>query len=331
MSSPPHDHEHPPHDHGHDGHGHAPTVSSGNEKRVLFAFALTFSYMLVEAVGGWISGSLALIADAGHMLTDASALALAWSAFRLARRPPSAGRTYGFARFEALAGFVNALTLFGLTGWILWEAVQRLKAPGEILAGPMLAVAVVGLIVNLVVLRILRGADRTHVNIRGATLHVMGDLLGSVAAIAAAVVIWATGWTPIDPILSALLAALILVAAWRLLRDTLEILLEAAPAEAQPEAVKEYLLKTIEGLAALEHLHIWSLTSGKTAATLEALPASGVDPQAMTRAIKRELAERFAIGHATVEILWGAQGEGCALEPGHEDGGPKAPAQDARS
>ncbi|MDD2869221.1 cation diffusion facilitator family transporter [Neomegalonema sp.] len=316
---PPHAHPpHAPHTHaeGHDhgGHGHAPAVSSRNESRVLIAFGLTFGYMLVEAVGGWLSGSLALIADAGHMLTDASALALAWGAFRLARRPPDALRTYGFARFEVLTGFVNALALFGLTGWILWEAVQRLRQPAEILAGPMLVVALIGLAVNLVVLRILRGADRSHVNIRGATLHVMGDLLGSVAAIVAAVVVWATGWTPIDPILSALLSALILVAAWRLLRDTLEILLEAAPREAQPVAVRAWLLSHVEGLAAAEHLHVWSLSSGKTAATLEALPAAGTDPQELVRAIKRELAERFAIGHATVEILWSAEGEACALE-----------------
>lgn len=338
-----HDHDHDPshgrdhsrdpdpshgHDHGHDhgdghGHSHAPPVSQANERRILFAFGLTFVFMLAEVVGGWISGSLALIADAGHMLTDASALALAWGAFRLARRPPDARRTYGFSRFEALAGFVNALALFALTIWILWEAVQRLRAPGDILAGPMLIVALLGLAVNLIVLRILRGADKSHVNIRGATLHVMGDLLGSVAAIGAAIVIWLTGWTPIDPILSALLSALILTAAWRLLRDTLDILLEAAPAEARPDAVKAYLLSHVEGLAAVDHLHVWSLTSGKTAATLEATPASGIDPQILVRSVKRELAERFAIGHATVEILWG-DSAGCALEPQAEPRTPQA-------
>ncbi len=301
MSAPPPPHEHGPH--GHEGHDHAPQVSTANEKRVLAAFAMTFGYMLVEAVGGWLSGSLALIADAGHMLTDAGALALAWGAFRLARRPPDALRTYGFARFEVLTGFFNALTLFVLTGWIFWEAVRRLRQPLEILAGPMLIVAVIGLSVNLIVLRILRGADRDHVNIRGATLHVMGDLLGSVAAILAAVVVWTTGWTPIDPILSALLATLILVAAWRLMRDTTGILLEAAPKEAQPDKVRAYLLSHVEGLADLRHLHVWSLSSGKTAATMEALPAAGTDPHLLVRSLKRELSERFAVGHATVEII----------------------------
>ena len=185
------------HDHDHD-HSHAPTVTGDNERKVLVSFFLIFSFMIVEAVGGVLSGSLALLADAGHMLTDAAALALAYFAFRFGRRAADARRTFGYARFEVVAGFVNAVTLFAIVVWIVYEAFRRFLAPVEILSGPMLTVAVAGLLVNVFVLWFLTRGDTEHVNIKGAALHVMGDLLGSVGAIAAALVIRYTGWTPID-------------------------------------------------------------------------------------------------------------------------------------
>lgn len=311
----PHDHNHD-HDHAHDhgaGHSHAPSVSAANERVVLTGFALTAGFMLVEVVGGVLSNSLALIADAGHMLTDAAALLLAWVGFRIGRRASDARRTFGYMRFEVLAGLVNAVTLFGLVLWIVWEAIQRLRAPGEVLAGPMLAVAAVGLLVNCLVFWILHRGDQSHVNIKGATLHVLGDLLGSVAAIVAALVIHFTGWMPIDPILSVLVCLLILRSAWSLLRNAFDILMEAVPPDIDIATVRAHLRQTVPGVADVDHVHVWSITSGKVLATLELTLADEADAARVVPAVKRALAERFSIGHATVEVVHTPQAQ-CALE-----------------
>jgi cobalt-zinc-cadmium efflux system protein len=304
------DHDHAGHDHaGHDhaGHSHAPKVSRSNERAVLIGLLLTFSFMIAEIVGGYISGSLALIADAGHMLTDTVALFLAWLGFRLGSRPADARRSFGYSRLEVLAGLVNALALFALVGWIAFEALQRLFEPEEVLAGPMFVVAVLGLVVNLVVFRILSGADADHVNIKGAMLHVLGDLLGSVGAIVAAVVIWLTGWMPIDPILSVLVSLLILRSAWVLLTRTFNILMEGAPDGIDPGRIRSDLLHSIPGLADLGHLHVWSLSSGQAMATLEIALVPGADPSAVSAAVKARLLQEYQIGHATVEIDWDGQ------------------------
>lgn len=306
-----HDHNHS-HDHG-AGHSHAPSVSAANERVVLTGFALTASFMLVEVVGGVLSNSLALIADAGHMLTDAAALLLAWVGFRIGRRASDARRTFGYMRFEVLAGLVNAVTLFGLVLWIVWEAIQRLRSPGEVLAGPMLAVAVVGLLVNCLVFWILHRGDQSHVNIKGATLHVLGDLLGSVAAIGAALVIHFTGWMPIDPILSVLVCLLILRSAWSLLRNAFDILMEAVPPDIDIDTVRAHLRDVVPGVAGADHVHVWSITSGKVLATLELTLADDASPAVVVPAVKRALAERFGIGHATVEVVHAPQAH-CALE-----------------
>ena len=318
-AAPDHDHDHD-HPHGHDhahGHSHAPSVSSDNERKVLAAFALIFLFMIVEAVGGYISGSLALLADAGHMLTDAAALALAYAAFRFGRRAADARRTFGYARFEVVAGFVNAVTLFAIAGWIVYEAIERFRHPVAILSGPMLAVAVAGLLVNLFVLWLLTRGDTDHVNIRGAALHVVGDLLGSVGAVAAALVIRFTGWTPIDPILSVLVSVLILRSAWNLLARSLHILLEGAPDNATPQEIERHLLDAVPGVAAVSHVHVWLITSGRALATLHVRPAPGADPRAVTRAVERALEARFDIGHATVAIDWPDEDcTGCSLSGG---------------
>ena len=225
----PHSH----HDHDHD-HSHVPTVTSTNERKVLISFVLIFTFMIVETVGGVLSGSLALLADAGHMLTDAAALALAYAAFRFGRRAADSKRTFGYLRFEVIAGFVNAVTLFAIVAWIGYEAWKRFFNPAPILAGPMMIVAVIGLLVNILVLWIMTRGDTDHVNVKGAILHVVGDLLGSIGAIVAAVVIMLTGWSPIDPILSVLVAVLILRSAWKLLAKSIHILLEGAPDDDSP-------------------------------------------------------------------------------------------------
>ncbi len=304
-----HDHDH---EHGHD-HSHTPTVTASNERTVLLALVLTASFMVAEVIGGLLSGSLALIADAGHMLTDAVALALAWAGFYFGKRAASATKTFGYLRLEVLAGFVNAVTLFALVAWIAWEAVGRLLAPSPVLAGPMFVVAVIGLAVNIAVFLILRRADTEHVNIQGAMLHVLGDLLGSVAAIVAAVAIYFTGWTPIDPILSVLILLLILRSAWMLLRNSLHILLEGAPLNIDIDAMRRHLVEKVDGVTNVDHVHVWSITSGMPSATLEASIAPGADARTVTRAIKQELATQFGIGHSTVEIVWGDE-EACVLD-----------------
>lgn len=291
-------------DHDHAGHSHAPKVGRSNERAVVIGLTLTGGFMIAEVIGGVLSGSLALIADAGHMLTDTVALFLAWLGFRLGRRAPDARRSFGYARLEVLSGLLNALSLFALVGWIAYEAVQRFFEPTEILAGPMFVVAAIGLVVNILVFRILQGAEKDHVNIRGAMLHVLGDLLGSVGALAAAIIIWLTGWTPIDPILSVFVSLLILRSAWALLTRTFNILMEGAPDGFDAEQLKTGLVTTIPGLKAASHVHVWSLSSGRTMATLEIALEPQADPAAVTAAVKTALQERHGITHATVEIDW---------------------------
>lgn len=300
------------HDHHHH-HDHSVSVTTDNRRKVLLALVLTAVFAGVEVAGGLLSGSLALIADAGHMLTDTAALLLAWAGFHFGQRAANPRRTFGYLRLEVLAGFLNAVLLLALVAWVAWEASGRLRAPAPVLAGPMLVVAVLGLGINLALFAILRRADTEHVNIQGALLHVVGDLLGSVAAIVAAIVIHFTGWTPIDPILSVLILGLILRSAWALLKNSVHILLEGTPADIDIERIEAQLVDSVEGLHCVEHVHVWSITSGQPAATLEAHITPDADPRAVTRAIKQTLADRFGIGHSTVEIVWD-EGEGCVLE-----------------
>ena len=313
-----HDHDHPAHahggshDHGH-AHSHAPEITSRNERVVLIAFVITFVFAFAEVAGGLMSGSLALIADAGHMLTDAASLALAWAGFRFGRRAPDAQRSFGYLRLEVLAAFVNALALILLVGWIAYEAVLRLLTPTPILVGPMFVIAVLGLAVNIGMVWMLTRGDHSHVNIRGALLHVIGDLLGSVAAILAAVVIWLTGWTQADPILSLLLSALVLRGGWSLLKSSLHILMEGTPQEVDIPAMRADLRDRVPGLAGVDHVHVWSITSGRVMATMTAALAEGADPAAVTAALKRRLAEAHGIGHSTVEIDWDGSARACAM------------------
>lgn len=314
-----HGHDHAKgHDHDHDhDHSHVPVVTKDNERKILISFLIIFSFMFVEAVGGYVSGSLALLADAGHMLTDAIALGLAYIAFRLGRRPADGQRTFGYARFEVIAGLVNALTLFGIVGWILYEAIERFREPQPVLAGSMFVVALIGLLVNIFVLWFLTRGDSEHVNVKGAVLHVMGDLLGSVGAIVAAVVIWYTGWTPIDPILSVFVSLLILRSAWSLLKNTLHILLEGAPANAGSSQISEHLRTSVPGIQNVSHIHVWSLTSGRVLATLQVQPVDGVDVRRVVKQVEHELKTKFNIEHPTIGIDWEGDAS-CSLdEPGN--------------
>lgn len=301
------------HTHTHDHACHAPAVTQDNERKTLLSFFLIFIFMIVEAIGGYLSGSLALLADAGHMLTDAAALALACMAFRFGRQAADQKRTFGYMRFEVLAGLANAVLLFIIVGWILVEAYERLLAPPPVLAGPMLVIAVIGLLVNILVLWILTRGDSEHINVKGAILHVMGDLLGSVGAIAAAVIIKLTGWTPIDPILSVLVSLLVLHSAWKLLQKSLHILLEGAPEGLSPSEIETHLMQTITGLASVQHVHVWMITSGKTLATLHISPSDNAQARALTEAVEQELKSHFHLSHTTIAIDWNKADSSCTL------------------
>lgn len=280
----------------HVGHhlGHA-----GRGRHLIGALALTLGFAFIEAAAGVWSGSLALISDAGHMLTDASALGLAALAAWLARRPPSARHTYGLVRAEILAALFNGILMLGLIAFIVWEAIARLAEPRPVDGGTVLLVAFLGLLVNLLVAWRLSRGER-DLNTRAALLHVIGDLLGSVAAIVAGGVILATGWTPIDPLLSLLVAGLILISAWRLIAEALHILLEATPAHLSAIAIGE-ALADLPGVRAVHDLHIWTLSSGKIALSAHLdLDSLETWPPVLAEA-RRQLAERFGIGHVTLQ------------------------------
>lgn len=299
------------HSHGHDheaGHSHAPNVNRSNQRRVLAAMCLTAGFMVAEIIGGILSGSLALIADAGHMATDAAALFLAYIAFRLSNRPADADQSYGYHRAETLAAFVNALTMIALVGWIVFEAVQRFFDPVEILGGLMLWVAAGGLLVNVLAFWLLHSGEKENLNMQGAAVHVLGDLLGSVAAIAAAIVILYTGWMPIDPLLSIFVALLILRSAIALARQSGHILMEGTPKGLDIEEIKQDLLNSVAGVEDIHHLHAWSLTATRDVMTLHARVAEDVNPDQVLAAINDRLRHKFQIDHATVQI----ETEACA-------------------
>jgi cobalt-zinc-cadmium efflux system protein len=290
-----------PHSHSH----------ASNERRIGIAALLTGAFMLAEVLGGVISGSLALLADAGHMLTDSASLIIAWYGFRMARRPADWQRTYGYDRFTILAAFANGLALFAIVVWILVEAIERLLDPGEVLGGMMLVIAVAGLAVNILAFWVLHGAEGDNLNVRAAALHVLGDLLGSVGAIIAALTIMATGWTPIDPILSVAVAMIILRSAWHVVRESGHILLEGSPRALDTREIADDLMQAFPMVEDVHHVHAWSITEERPMVTLHARMKEGAPPEQITAQIKQRLADRFGIPHVTVEIEF----DRCSDEP----------------
>lgn len=269
----------------------------------MIALVLTGLFMVVEVVGGIISGSLALLADAGHMLTDTMALALAAMAFHVSKRPPDGKLTFGYQRFQILAAFVNGISLIAIVGWILFEAVQRFLNPNEILGETMLLVAAAGLIVNLISFAVLHTGDQDNLNIRGAALHVAGDLLGSVAAIVAALVIIYTGWAPIDPILSVAVAMLILKSAWSLVKRSAHILLEGAPEWLDVAAMQDRVVAGVPGVGEIHHVHIWGLTPQELILTMHMTVVDGVPSQSdVVRDTKQFMKDEYGIAHSTIEV-----------------------------
>jgi len=311
------DHDHRGHDHaGHDhsGHGLGHVHGGGDKKRVLVAALLTGGFMVAEAVGGFLTGSLALLADAGHMLTDTISLGLAWYAFHLAERQATPRMTYGFDRVKTLVAYTNGIAIFAVGAWIVVEAFHRLSEPSPVLGGPMAVIAVLGLVVNIAAFLVLHGGDRENLNMRGAILHVLGDLLGSVAALVAAAVIIFTGWTPIDPLLSALVAVLLFRSAWLLVRLSGNLLLEGVPETMDRDGIARDIVANVAGVREIHHMHVWSMDGTRNMATLHACLVEGTDAYTAVTAIKARLAGRHGIEHATVEPEYGA----CAdASPAH--------------
>lgn len=291
---------HGSHSHGpRDAHDHRRDL---NERRLGLAALLTGLFMGAEVAGGIVSGSLALLADAGHMLTDFASLSLAWFGFRLARRSADWKRTYGFDRFQVLVAFVNGLALFVIAGWIVFEAAERLAEPQAVAGGIMVVVAVLGLAVNVAAFILLRGADRENLNVKGAAIHVLGDLLGSVAALIAGAVILLTGWTPIDPLLSILIAVIIVRSGWKVVAASGHILLEGAPHELDTRHIGPDLIANVPGVESVHHLHVWSITQERRMVTLHVCIRETQDLDRLVKAIKQRLKDRFGLDHVTVEI-----------------------------
>lgn len=298
---------HQDHDHGRDGHHHDHSHdhdhTAGASGRVLgAAFALTALFMVVEFAGGLLARSLALVADAGHMLTDAAALALAWAAVRIAARPADAKRSFGYQRLRVLATFVNGCALLFIVAWISFEAIQRLLDPVAVNARMILWIGSIGLAVNLLVFAMLRRGDSHDMNISAATLHVLGDLLGSAAAIIAALVILWTGWLPADPLLSLLVCALIVRSAIALVRRSAHILMEGSPEWLDHGELRRTLEQRIPAIRDVHHVHTWSVGPHETLLTMHALVSGAADQAVVLKDTKALLAERFGITHATIQI-----------------------------
>jgi cobalt-zinc-cadmium efflux system protein len=289
-------HEHSVHNHSH--HDHA----RGASQRVLFAvLVLTFCYMIAEAVGGYLSNSLALMSDAGHMLTDVAALALALVAVRFASRPATPRKTFGFYRLEILAALANGVTLLGLAFLICYEAWERLRSPQQIDAWTLVWISSGGLLVNVVSAWLLHRHHGESLNIRGAFLHVIGDLLGSAAAILAGLcVIW-KGWLWADPAFSILISLLIIYSAWRLVSDAVNVLLEGAPAHINAAAV-EAAMREIKGVRDVHDLHVWTITSDRHSLTAHVVIDDLGESYRILRELRRVLAERFSLTHSTIQL-----------------------------
>ncbi len=284
----------------------------GRHTRALkLVLVVTAVFMIVEAVGGWLANSLALMADAAHMFTDVGAISLALFASWIAQRPATAQKTYGYLRLEILAALVNGTALFILTGFIVWDAVRRLAVPQEVEPRILLGVASVGLLVNVFAARLLHAGHRHSLNVRGAYLHVLGDLLGSVGAIAAGVIVWTTGWMPADPLISLGIALLILVGAWRLVRESVDVLLEATPKHIELGRVQEHL-STIPGVADVHDLHVWTLTSGVVAMSGHAVVGDPQVSQQVLDAVQSRMAD-LGIHHVTMQIE--QEGSACSTAP----------------
>ena len=282
----------------HKDHAHS---HGSNRRRLSAVLALTFLYMLAEAIGGFLTNSLALLSDAGHMLADVASLALALLALWFAARPATTKKTYGYYRMEILAALANGAALVVISLLISYEAFQRMKSPENVKGFEVTVIAIGGLAVNAVSALVLHSASRENLNMRGAFLHVMGDALGSVGAIVAGILIWRWGWALADPLISVAMCVLIIYSSWQLIRESVNILLEGTPSHINIRAVVE-AMHTVSGVTDVHDLHVWTISSGKEALSAHVTIEPGIEHKAVLEGLQVQLRSVFNIGHVTIQI-----------------------------
>jgi cobalt-zinc-cadmium efflux system protein len=290
-------HENGHHAHGHQGHGRA----EAGRRRLTMVLLLTAIYMVAEAVGGWMTGSLALLADAGHMLADVAALVLALVAIWFASRPATPRKTFGYYRLEILAALVNGVALVLISLLIIYEAYHRWTEPQPVKSGAMIIIAFGGLIINGIGAYLLHGHHEDDLNVRGAWLHVMGDALGSVGAIIAGALMFLYGWYPADPLFSFVISLLIVWSSWNLIRESTNVLLEGTPAHINLRAVEETILET-KGVEDVHDLHVWTITSGREALSAHVIHLDTVSPPELLSELRNKLHTRFGVDHLTIQM-----------------------------
>lgn len=304
-----HGHDH--HHHGTGGHDHSHALRSAGKRSLVIAFVLIGSFIVVEVIGGILSGSLALLADAGHMLTDAASIGLALAAMHFADKPSSVRRTFGYHRLEILAALVNALALWLIVAWVLYEAYHRFTTVTEIDGVLMLGIGVIGLGVNLVAAWVLHDSSGQNVNVEGAFLHVIADLLGSIGVVISGILIWVFGWTLADPVASVVIAVLILASSWQLMKKVIHVLLEGTP-----EHIDVYQLcrqmEAVEGVTLVHDIHVWTLSAGNEALTAHVLidPEYPGDVEDLRLRLRNIVYHDFGIGHITLQVEKSL--EGCS-------------------
>jgi len=302
------------HDHGDSGHGGHDHTAGANSRSLTIALALTGTFLVAELVGAWLFNSLALLSDAAHMFTDAAALAIALAAIRIGRRPADNKRTYGYRRFEILAAAFNALLLFAVAAYVLYEGIQRFVTPQEVQSLGMLAVAAVGLIINIIAMRVLAGGKDESLNVKGAYLEVWADMLGSLGVIGAAVLIYFTNWSWVDPVVAIGIGLWVLPRTWILLRDTTNILLQGVPRGVDLAAVRSAIADA-SGVAEVHDLHLWSIAGDDLSLTAHVVLAEEATAEPIRLAVAEMLHAQFDISHATLQME--STSDPCA-EPEHD-------------
>ncbi len=283
------------HDHG------SAAVREGHQKKLVMALALTGSFMIAEVIGAWITGSLALLSDASHMFTDTAALAISLIALQIAKRPADQKRTFGYARLEILASTLNAVLLFLVAMYILYEAYQRFFMPTEIATGAMMWIAIAGLIINLISMRLLASASNESLNVKGAYLEVWSDMLGSLGVIIAALIIRFTGWTWVDTIVAVAIGLWVLPRTWQLLRESLGILMEGVPRGLDVAAI-ETTIRNVDGVTDVHDLHVWAVSSGSNVMTSHVVVGDTADGDAVLAGVVEAVSDAFEIHHCTIQI-----------------------------
>lgn len=296
------------HDHGH-SHG-----AGANSKMLALALSLTTAFLVAELVGAYLFNSLALLSDAAHMFTDSAALAIALAAVKIGRRPADDERTFGYRRFEILAAAFNALLLFAVAAYVMWEGIARFFEPAEVQSLGMLVIASIGLVVNLIAMRLLAAGKESSLNIKGAYLEVWADMIGSVGVIGAAILIMLTDWQWVDPVVAIAIALWVLPRTWKLLKETTQILLEGTPRTMSVREVRA-AISGVEGVSDVHDLHVWSLTSDEHSLSAHVEIEGGVDFEQVRKAVSDMLNARFAIRHATLQVERDACADAEQLHP----------------